>query len=254
MMKRRGYGAWICLVGLAPFLAAIPAGLSQAGEAGVRIENAWARATPEGSTVGAAYANIQAAGAADTLVSASSPVAGRVEIHTHLVEDGVMKMRRLEKLAIGAGETAKLKPSGDHIRPSRRAPKSPSRSYSKRQARSRLRPGSSRSGPRDRARPRQLPGMRATRWTTARWTTASTRPQGGGLKIRQVSRQPCVEIPSAEVVNGNHQWSRQPQYFSSHTAQLRLTARPRSNMVRSRRTRLIRSKKRWPKSGETGSG
>jgi periplasmic copper chaperone A len=115
MMKRRGYGAWICLVGLAPFLAAIPAGLSQAGEAGVRIENAWARATPEGSTVGAAYANIQAAGAADTLVSASSPVAGRVEIHTHLVEDGVMKMRRLEKLAIGAGETAKLKPSGDHI-------------------------------------------------------------------------------------------------------------------------------------------
>ena len=86
----------------------------QAG--GLTVAHPWARATPGGATIGAAYGEIKAKdGAADTLISASSPGAGRVEIHTHTMDDGVMKMRRIEKLPIPAGGSAVMKPSGDHI-------------------------------------------------------------------------------------------------------------------------------------------
>jgi hypothetical protein len=82
----------------------------------VSITKAWARATPGGATVGAAYGEIRNDGAeADTLVSATSPAAGRVEIHTHAHEDGVMKMRRLEKLEIPAKGSVTLAPGGHHI-------------------------------------------------------------------------------------------------------------------------------------------
>ena len=86
-------------------------------EAGnLTVAHPWARATPGGATIGAAYVEIKAKdGAADTLVSASSPAAGRVELHTHTMDGGVMKMRQIEKLAIPAGGSAVLKPSGDHI-------------------------------------------------------------------------------------------------------------------------------------------
>lgn len=102
----------ILLALMAPALAA--AHEYEAG--GVRVSHPWARATPGGASVGAAYLEITAqAGVADTLVSASSPAAERVEIHTHTMEDGVMKMRKLDKLPIAAGSSTVLRPSGDHI-------------------------------------------------------------------------------------------------------------------------------------------
>ncbi len=83
---------------------------------GLTVAHPWARATPGGATIGAAYVEIKAKeGASDALVSASSPAAGRVEIHTHTMDGGVMKMRQIEKLAIPAGGSAVMKPSGDHI-------------------------------------------------------------------------------------------------------------------------------------------
>ncbi len=83
---------------------------------GITVAHPWARATPGGTTTGAAYFEIKAAdGRADTLVSASSPLAGRVEVHTHTQEDGVMKMRRLDALPIAAGSSVVLGPAGHHL-------------------------------------------------------------------------------------------------------------------------------------------
>lgn len=83
---------------------------------GITVSHPWARATPGGATVGAAYVEIQAKdGQSDVLVAATSPLAGRVELHTHSMDGGVMKMRRMEKLPIAGGASAVLKPSGDHI-------------------------------------------------------------------------------------------------------------------------------------------
>ena len=83
---------------------------------GVTVAHPWARATPGGSTVGVAFMEIKtAADTTDRLVSVSSPVAGRVEVHTHIMEGDVMKMRRLDGLDLKPGESHVLKPSGEHI-------------------------------------------------------------------------------------------------------------------------------------------
>lgn len=84
--------------------------------AGIKVAHPWARATPGGAKVGAAFGEISAKdGASDVLIAASSPAAERVEIHTHSMDGGVMKMRKIEKLPIAGGKTLILKPSGDHI-------------------------------------------------------------------------------------------------------------------------------------------
>jgi len=49
------------------------------------------------------------------LIGASSPAAGRVEIHRSWIEDGVAHMERVKRLAIGPGETLRLEPGGLHL-------------------------------------------------------------------------------------------------------------------------------------------
>jgi periplasmic copper chaperone A len=81
------------------------------------ISQGWARATPRGAKVGGGYLTIQNdGGAPDRLVSASTDVAGKVEIHEMTMSNGVMKMRPLEKgLTVEPGKTVKLAPSGYHL-------------------------------------------------------------------------------------------------------------------------------------------
>ena len=80
----------------------------------VQIQQAWARATAPGQSVGAAYMtlvhheNI-------TLIAADSNAAGSVEIHSMEMKNGVMKMRMLEELPIKAGKAVKLGPGGLHL-------------------------------------------------------------------------------------------------------------------------------------------
>ncbi|MDM5123335.1 copper chaperone PCu(A)C [Aeromonas rivipollensis] len=50
-----------------------------------------------------------------TLTAAASPDAGRAELHTHLHENGVMKMRQVESIEIPARGEAVLKPGSLHI-------------------------------------------------------------------------------------------------------------------------------------------
>jgi copper(I)-binding protein len=82
----------------------------------IEIEHPWSRATPAGAKVGAGYLVLKNAGAADRLVSATAPFAGRVEIHEMAMKDGVMTMRPLaDGIAVPAGGTVELKPGGYHI-------------------------------------------------------------------------------------------------------------------------------------------
>ena len=51
-----------------------------------------------------------------TLQGAESPVADRVELHTHRMNDqGVMQMRPLGSVDIPAGGSVPFQPGGDHI-------------------------------------------------------------------------------------------------------------------------------------------
>ena len=96
---------------------ALPAAAHQYKVGGIVLHHPWARATPPGATVAAAYVEIINKGAeADRLVSVTSPIAEVAEIHDATVVDGVSKMRRIEGgLEIAAGATVEIKPGGIHI-------------------------------------------------------------------------------------------------------------------------------------------
>lgn len=81
------------------------------------ITQAWSRQTPSGAKVAGAYLTIENKGTtADRLVSGSTDVAGRFEIHEMAMDGGVMKMRPLDNgLAIDPGKTVKLAPGGYHV-------------------------------------------------------------------------------------------------------------------------------------------
>ena len=83
----------------------------------LKIDHPWSRATPHGAQVAGGYLVIENKGtSADRLVSATSEIAGRVEIHEMAVQDGIMKMRPLARgLEIKPGATAKLEPGGFHV-------------------------------------------------------------------------------------------------------------------------------------------
>jgi copper(I)-binding protein len=67
--------------------------------------------------VGGAFVTLlNTADAPDRLVSASSAVAERVELHTHIMDGGVMRMREVEGgIPLPPGETVNLQPGGLHI-------------------------------------------------------------------------------------------------------------------------------------------
>lgn len=88
--------------------------LAQAGS--VTVEKAFARATAPGAAVGGGYATIRNTGAAaDRLVSASSPVSARVELHEMSMTDNVMRMREVKGIDVPANGTVELKPGGYHL-------------------------------------------------------------------------------------------------------------------------------------------
>ena len=74
------------------------------------------RETIPGTTVSSAYMKI--ANQSDSplaLVSVASSISKRIELHQHLMEDGMMKMRQVEKITIAPNSEVELKPSSYHI-------------------------------------------------------------------------------------------------------------------------------------------
>ncbi len=93
-------------------------GMAQAQNAkvgGVQIENAYTRATVPGQMAAGGFMKIENKGAADQLISASSPVAGEVQLHEMAMDGNVMKMRQVKDIAVPAGGAVELKPGGLHL-------------------------------------------------------------------------------------------------------------------------------------------
>jgi copper(I)-binding protein len=82
----------------------------------VQIDKPWVRATAPGAQVAGGYLVIRNQGAAaDRLVSASSPAAAKVELHVHINDNGVMKMREVRGYDVPAKGSFELKPGGAHL-------------------------------------------------------------------------------------------------------------------------------------------
>lgn len=82
----------------------------------VTVESPYVRAVPPGQTNTAAFMQLKNDSAeAVSMVSASSSIAENVELHNHISEDGVMKMRQVELISISANGNASLEPGGYHV-------------------------------------------------------------------------------------------------------------------------------------------
>ena len=95
-------------------VSAAAAGDYKAGS--LDISDPWSRATPKGASVAAGYMKIKNNGPTpDRLISGSSDVAPRFEVHEMRMENGVAKMRQVTGgLEIKPGETVELKPGSLH--------------------------------------------------------------------------------------------------------------------------------------------
>ncbi len=100
---------------IALLLAAAPV----AAHDGVHVDNAYALTSGPGAMSGAVFFEIvnHSTSAPDRLISASSDVAQRVEIHTHLIDaQGVARMVEVKDgIAVAPGASHALERGGDHV-------------------------------------------------------------------------------------------------------------------------------------------
>jgi copper(I)-binding protein len=83
----------------------------------LHVGHPWARASAGAAPTGAAYLTIENRGdKPDRLIAVATPASRRAELHTHLEENGVMKMRQVEGgIELPAGATVALVPGGLHV-------------------------------------------------------------------------------------------------------------------------------------------
>jgi len=82
----------------------------------IEIENAWARATPPGAKIAAGYMTIRnKSSSPDHLIRVASPLAARVEMHVHIHDGDVMRMRQVKGYDIPASGSLELKSGGAHL-------------------------------------------------------------------------------------------------------------------------------------------
>jgi len=111
-MKSKMLVAMFSVIGLVIASSAIA---QNASVGSIKIENAYVRATAPGQQVAGGFLKIENKGTADQLVSASSPVAGEVQLHEMSMDGNVMKMRQVKDIAVPANGAVELKPGGYHL-------------------------------------------------------------------------------------------------------------------------------------------
>lgn len=94
----------------------LPVTLLQAQES-LRVDQPWSRAMPPSAPAAAVYFELHNATAQDDrLIAASTPVAGKAELHEHVHVGGVMKMREVAGgVKIAAGQQESFRPGGYHV-------------------------------------------------------------------------------------------------------------------------------------------
>ena len=94
--------------------AALAGALALPAHAQVVVANPWVRGTVAGQKATGAFMELKSP--TDTaLVSASSPLAGIVEVHEMKMDGGVMRMNAVNRLDVPAGKAVEMKPGGYHV-------------------------------------------------------------------------------------------------------------------------------------------
>lgn len=89
--------------------------MPEGADGSVEIDDAYALVTMPAQKNGAVFLIIENDGEADKVIAANSNVAERVELHTHLMDGGIMMMREVEHYDVAADSDTVLEPAGHHI-------------------------------------------------------------------------------------------------------------------------------------------
>lgn len=104
------------LVALPIFAVPAPGSADEARLGPLVVETPWARASAPTARTGAAFLSVRnESDAPDRLVGVETPAAERAELHTHLEENGIMRMRRIPAIDVPAHATVNLEPGGFHV-------------------------------------------------------------------------------------------------------------------------------------------
>jgi len=83
--------------------------------ADIEVATPFMRAAPVAGGNGAAFLSITNHGSEDRLIGAEAGISKTVELHTHVKDGDVYRMRQVEALVVPAQGTLELKPGGNHI-------------------------------------------------------------------------------------------------------------------------------------------
>lgn len=103
------------LAALALLAFAVPAVAAPRPSDAPQVRAAWARPTMGAAGMSAVYLEVVGGRRADTLVGASTPAAGRLELHRSEMHDGMMGMAGAGDIPIPAGAVVRLAPGGLHL-------------------------------------------------------------------------------------------------------------------------------------------
>ncbi len=101
----------LLVLSLAFFASSVLADVAQS----VDIDKSFARAAIKQQRNSAAFMDITNKGSQSAVVYAKSPVANIVELHTHINDNGVMRMRKIKQIDLPAKKMVQLKPGGLHV-------------------------------------------------------------------------------------------------------------------------------------------
>ena len=97
-------------------LLSAPAAAEMAEVGDISIRDAWVRASIGSAPNSAAYMVIETSGdQPDQLVGASSPAADQVQMHAHVMDGDIARMRPVEAIEVAPGEPTLLQPGGLHL-------------------------------------------------------------------------------------------------------------------------------------------
>lgn len=97
-------------------LAVLAVPVQAQGDAILQVASPWLRATLPGQQVSSGYFQLHNPTAeAVVVVAVRSARAAKIEMHQHLHENGMMRMRRLDSVLIPGGESVLFEPGGFHL-------------------------------------------------------------------------------------------------------------------------------------------
>jgi len=91
-------------------------GLTGVAAAELSVQQAWSRALPPVSNVGAVYLTVVNSGEIERhLVAVHQQLAARAELHAHVLKNGMMNMRKQASAVIKSGGKTAFVPGGLHV-------------------------------------------------------------------------------------------------------------------------------------------